>query len=181
MNNKSKKIYIFDLDGVLIDISERIKAVLDYLGLNPYISPSALRGEKKRRFWKYFLSDMFLDYDRPRRVGIELLLDRLKKGIVVIVSGRPTSLKEATLRELKEFNVPVDKIKFFFRGLGDYRREKELKLHFFKIISNMGEIVEVHDDSAEVLDAIWLINPKIKLYLHYDNSYKEYSPGIIME
>lgn len=162
-------IYVFDLDGVIVDPSERIKAVLSRLGLPLDIDVEKLKGSMKRRFWDLFLSPKMLHLDKPRDIGIEVLKDRMKRGKVIIVTGRPISLKKPTIRELMEFGVEIDyKNDIIFRPKGDLRPDYEYKA---SIISMLDNVVEIHDDSIRVLEAIRKVRPHVMLYLHYGNSY----------
>ena len=164
-------IYFFDIDGVLINVRKRIEATLISLGLNPDTDISKLRGSVRRRFWEYFLSERFLHYDEPREVGIRLLADRLKKGSVILLTGRPDSLRYVTLRELSYYGIPISKVKVIFRKKGDFRKDFIFKK---SIVASYDNIAEVHDDSIEVLEAIAKLKKNIKLYLHFNNSYTLY-------
>ena len=162
-------IYVFDLDGVIVDPSERIKAVLLRLGLPLDIDVEKLKGSMKRRFWDLFLSPKMLHLDKPRDIGIEVLKDRMKRGKVIIITGRPISLREPTIRELMEFGVEIDyKSNIIFRPKGDLRPDYEYKASVISVLDN---VVEVHDDSIRVLEAIRKVRPHVMLYLHYGNSY----------
>jgi len=162
-----KKVYVFDVDGVLVDVSEKIKAVMEELGVYAK-DPRDLDAKKRSKFWKLFLSEEYIIYDRPRHIGINLLLDRIEKGHVAIVTGRPSDLKRATLKELKEYGIPVSKISFFFRRKGDFRKDYEVKC---EIVRSLKNVVEVHDDSIEVLEHLARFLKNTKLYLHFNNSF----------
>jgi len=118
-----------------------------------------------------FLSEKYARYDKPRIIGIELLKDRLNKGKVVIVTGRPETLKQLTLEELLKWNIPIHKLTFIFRRKRDRRRDVDFKI---EAIANLGNVVEVHDDAEEFLKKVKEIFPKIKLYLHFDDKFIEY-------
>ncbi|MCD6510214.1 MAG: hypothetical protein J7L11_07520 [Thermoprotei archaeon] len=163
--------YAFDVDGVLVDPRGRIRRVLSYLNLSPDVAPSRLKGSIRRRFWELFLSDRFLCYDKPRATGINLLLERLSRGSVFIVTGRPETMRKSTYMELISYGVPVSKVRMLFRRRGDFRKDYEVKV---ELLGAIPDLVEVHDDSAKVLDAIALLRPRIRLYLHYDDSYMLY-------
>ncbi len=170
-----KHVYVFDLDGVLIDVRERIRKVMEALGIDSIEDPRRLRGRRRRRFWELFLSPRYLSYDRPREIGLRLLRERLEAGgSVVIVTGRPQRLKEYTVRELLSIGVPVDALRIYFRREGDRRKDYEYKAG---IISRIPRVREVHEDSVEVLDVIARLKPEATLYLHYDEYYVVYRRG----
>ncbi|RLF01150.1 MAG: hypothetical protein DRJ63_00160 [Thermoprotei archaeon] len=163
----TRPIYVFDVDGVLVDVSEKISVVMKKLKLDAR-DPEDLDPKIRSRFWRLFLSEDYIIYDKPREIGIDLLLDRLKKGRVVVVTGRPASLRRATILELKSFGLPVSQISFFFRRKGDFRKDYEYKCDVIKSLVN---VIEVHDDSVEVLEALSRILKNTKLYLHFDDSF----------
>ena len=162
-------IYVFDLDGVLVDPSERIREVLFRLGLPLDTNIEKLKGSIRRRFWELFLSPKMLYLDKPRDIGIEILMDRRKRGKIIIVTGRPIVLRKHTIRELMEFGVEINyKNDIIFRPEGDLRPDYEYKA---SVIGKLNNVVEVHDDSIRVLESIRRVKPYATLYLHYDNSY----------
>ncbi|RLE64445.1 MAG: hypothetical protein DRJ38_05490 [Thermoprotei archaeon] len=165
------KVFVFDIDGVLIDVGEKVKAVLKELKLNENLDPRKLDVVNRQKFWRLFLSEKYARYDKPRIIGIELLKDRLNKGKVVIVTGRPETLKQLTLEELLKWNIPIHKLTFIFRRKRDRRRDVDFKI---EAIANLGNVVEVHDDAEEFLKKVKEIFPKIKLYLHFDDKFIEY-------
>jgi len=166
----SLPVYVFDVDGVLIDVNEKIREALKRIGLPEEYPLNNIDPRRKQLFWKYFLSEELIVYDKPRPAGIKLLLDRLEKGQVLVVSGRPENLKKATLKELKIYGVPINKIVPIFRRRGDRRPFTEFKLEIFKSIPN---IVEVHDDMIDVLYAVKRIKPRVKTYLHKGDEFFE--------
>ncbi|MCD6368591.1 MAG: hypothetical protein J7L38_02195 [Thermoproteales archaeon] len=164
------RVYVFDVDGVLVDVRDRLKETLKRLGLSELIKDtSQITGSLRNRFWKIFLSENMLAYDKPRPLGISLLLDRLHEGSVIVLTGRPETLRKATLRELKGFGVPVEKIsQFLFRRRGDRRADYMVKREYLKYFSS---ITEVHDDSIEILYEAKRIHPNARLYLHKNDCY----------
>lgn len=168
--NEGEPVFVFDIDGVLVDVEAKLREVFRQLGLERLkASPDLLDHNLRRKFWKLFLSKEFMVFDRPRRIGIELLLSRLEMGRVVVITGRPQHLRGATIRELKAFGIPVERVFFLFRPKGDYRKDYVLKADFLSRLSN---VIEVHDDSIEVLMEARKIHPHAKLYLHKGNGYE---------
>ncbi|RLF18787.1 MAG: hypothetical protein DRZ82_07655 [Thermoprotei archaeon] len=163
------RTYIFDLDGVLVDPSERLRVTLRKLRLPLDTDVEKLRGSLRRRFWEIFLSPNMLQWDKPREIGIELFHDRRRKGRVIIVTGRPITLRRHTLKELAVFGLEIrDNEDIIFRPKGDIRPDYEYKA---EVISNIDDVVEIHDDSIRVLETLRRIKPFATLYLHYDNGY----------
>jgi len=69
--------YAFDIDGVLVVARRRFEE-----------AKRRSRGNREL-FWRIFLDPAMLSLDEPRETGIGLLRDRVGRGRVVIVSGRP--------------------------------------------------------------------------------------------
>ena len=162
---------MFDLDGVLIDVSLKIKNVLEKLGFDENINPRSLNVVDRQKFWRLFLSEEYIKYDKPRAVGISLLKDRLDKGRIVVVTGRPETLRRITLEELSKWSIPVNRLIFIFRRRGDRRKDVDFKID---VITKLGNVVEVHDDIEEILKKIKEFFPNTKLYLHFNDKYSEY-------
>ena len=123
---------------------------------------------RKNLFWHYFFSEELLALDKPRLIGIQLLLDRLSQGLVAIVTGRPQRLRHITLRQLKMLGIPVKQI-WRLEMQSDSNTRKSIYFKLETILSIYYEgfpVVEVHDDELEVLMAIRRYLPKTRLYLH---------------
>lgn len=123
---------------------------------------------RKNLFWRYFFSEELLALDKPRLIGIQLLLDRLSRGLVAIVTGRPQRLRHITLRQLKMLGIPVKQI-WRLEMQSDSNTRKSIYFKLETILSIYYEgfpVVEVHDDELEVLMSIRRYLPKTRLYLH---------------
>lgn len=155
------KAYCFDMDGVLVDISERLRTANEL-------------SKEGYDFWRLFFSEDLIMLDKPRNVGIELLKDRAKLGSILIITGRPKRLKEITIDQLIRFaGVKPDGI--FMRMDNDYRPSVRLKIELLtRAIKEGYELIELHEDDEEVLKEVKREFPWIKLYLHSDNSFKVY-------
>ncbi|MEM4595492.1 MAG: HAD family acid phosphatase [Thermofilaceae archaeon] len=138
---------VFDIDGVLVDCSERLKRSLEEVGAS---DTSELLGEKRRRFWEVFLSEKYMDADAANPEAVELAWKRRLSGYrVVLVTGRPERLSAATFEQLRRFNVVFDAVVF---RANDYRG----KDHEYKrtVLEELGlRVVELHDDSEQVCAA----------------------------
>jgi len=155
----------FDIDGVLIDNEARYKWSLEKIG-----GYGSLREAKKDIFWKYFLSEEALKYDKPRRIGILLLNIAREKGYkIVIFTGRPLRLKYSTIRQLSSFNIYFDEI--YFRRDNDFRRDFDVKLEIIRGLLYKYSFIEIHDDEREVLEVLRKYLPKAKLYYHISSTY----------
>ena len=155
---KSKYVYVFDIDGVLLDVNERFRIA-----------------QNSDNFWRTFFSEELLELDRPRKIGIEILRDRAQSGLISIITGRPENLRRATINQLKELNIYRLIWRIIMRKRNDKRKSYIVKCEALESLINEGYIVmEVHDDDVEVLIHIRRIFPDIKLFLHEGESVIEF-------
>ncbi len=155
----------FDVDGVLVDISERFN-VAEKL--------SRYSGD----FWNKFFNVDLIRLDRPREVVRELIKYKTEKYGLIIISGRPQKLYHSTLNQLTSF-YNVRPAKIYMRSTYDYRPASIVKLELIEKALNEGfQIIEYHDDEEEVLNVIKHLYPSITLYLHSGASYSVYWESI---
>ncbi|RLE54207.1 MAG: hypothetical protein DRJ40_11390 [Thermoprotei archaeon] len=165
------KAIVVDLDGVLFDVSERIRRCLEEVGVDDL---SKADSKQRRRFWNLFLSPKYMYLDRPNLDVVAHVKLMKRSGYrIIIVTGRvEETQKYATLNQLRRYEIPVDEI--YFRKKGDYRKDYELKLEVIRHLLDVGyEIEEVWDDSERVIEALKNILPNTKLVL-YRNPIAEY-------
>mgnify|MGYP000704592924 FL=1 len=160
------KCAVFDIDGVIFDISARIRATLEELGVDSI--DRVKRNPKLRiKFWKIFLSPKYMYLDKPRFDVINYMHKLKEEGYkIIIVTGRVLeSQGEETEKQLKKYNVPYDEI--YFRRKRDKRKDYEFKTSIIQWLIFRGyEIIEVHEDSEEVINKLKLIIPSAKFHLH---------------
>jgi len=144
---------IFDLDGVLVDSSERYRLC------------ESESGGDRRRFWDCFLSERYMDLDRPREEYVRILRDYLSKGFrIIIVTGRVRETQEAkTLRQLSEWGITYHEI--YFRKAGDYRKDYEFKSEIIEKLSRRYRIAAVFEDSKPVAEALRKLLPDAEIHL----------------
>lgn len=138
----SEPAVVYDVDGVLVDNTERLKRSLEELGA-PSIDSL---GTRKREFWELFLSEKYIHLDKPVQAAIDLAREKSKKHPIVIITGRPEKLARATLEQLKNFGIPYNAV--IFRGDSSYVKDYELKDLAVRELAI--DVLEAHDDSLEV-------------------------------
>lgn len=155
-----KGCYAFDVDGVLVNNDRRLRLAIEL--------SSVLGGN----FHEFFHDENLMNLDGPRLPGIELLKDRASKGCIILITGRPVRLKDITIKQILDFSgVMPDHV--LMRRNGDRRPSVTVKLELLeKVISRGVEILEYHDDDADVINAVKEKFPWIKLYLHEGSSYR---------
>jgi len=137
-----KRCIVFDLDGTLIDSSERFRRCeLESRG-NRY------------RFWECFQSPKYMDFDRPRYGIVKLLLDYRARGYrIIIVTGRCRETQELkTLEQLREWGIEFDEI--YFRSRNDYRKDYVFKSEIIREIGSRCIIEAIYDDSIDVVNTL---------------------------
>lgn len=133
---------VFDIDGVLVDSSERFKRSLEYVGVDRFED----LGSRKREFWEVFLSDRLIHLDKPVPEALSALMDAAGRGPVVIITGRPERMASATMDQLRSMGAVFNAI--IFRSNNSYMKDYELK---DLVVRELGiDVLEAHDDSPEV-------------------------------
>lgn len=105
---------IFDVDGVLVDSTDRFRKAFREAGVTEEEFRKGARAKKK--VWKAFLSEKYLELDKPVESAIKSPRRRGRKGVpVAIITGRRETLAGATVKELERFGVPWD-VAVFING-----------------------------------------------------------------
>uniref|UniRef100_A0A7C4FGY5 Acid phosphatase n=1 Tax=Ignisphaera aggregans TaxID=334771 RepID=A0A7C4FGY5_9CREN len=142
---------VFDIDGVLIDCSERLAKCKE-----------EARGNR-RLFWNCFLSTKYMHLDKPIDFGFEVLRDRLSKSFsVVIITGRTDNMAQKTLEQLK--SMGVEELPIVFRRRGNTTKDYIYKPSTAKKLRL--EVLEVHEDDFEVLKSFKEAYPEARTYLY---------------
>ncbi len=130
-----KNIVIFDLDGTLAIIEERLKE-------------SAMKNGKIN--WKRFFSDELIKKDLPNPPVIKTANLFHQNGFkIYIFSGRSEKTKEATIQWLKKYDVPYDLLKM--RAKNDTRPDEVIKKEFVVELSILKNIFLILDDREKVV------------------------------
>lgn len=160
------KCAIFDIDGVIFDVSDRIKAVLEELGVES-LDKIKYNIKLRNKFWKIFLSPKYMYLDKPRFDVINHMHKLKREGYkIVIVTGRVLETQgEETKKQLEKYNVPYDEI--YFRRRKDKRKDYELKESIIQRLILKGyEIAEVHEDSEDIIRKLKIVIPNARYHLY---------------
>lgn len=128
---------IFDIDGTLLDISDRLKFI-----------------ESKPRDWKKFKDPALKAGDKPIKPVIDILLALNAAGHrIIIASGRSESEKDGTLDSLKRYIPFIDDVPLYLRSDGDYRKDTVVKSAMLDRMLDAGyKPVMVFDDRPSVIE-----------------------------
>ena len=154
---------MFDIDGVICDVSERYARSLEEAGGR---SLRELHSKKRRKFWRVFLSEKYMHLDKPNPRGIELVRLRKRQGyFIVLLSGRRYDTQyKFTLRQLRQWGVPFDRI--FLRPSGLLVKDYVFKGRVLRRLILSGyEVVEFHDDSLEIIEYVRVNFPNMRVIL----------------
>ena len=141
MSGENKIAVIVDLDGTLFSVDKRKE-----------LCEQEANGNKKK-FWACFQSPKYMDYDTLNEQVAQFVRDVYEKGALVVIGTGRSELtqKEATINQLKRYNIPFHDI--YMRPPNDFSKDYELKSRIVNIIQEKykpKEIVII-DDSEEVL------------------------------
>ena len=174
------KLCVFDLDGVVFDVSQRLA-----------IAKSEARDDKEL-FWSIFLREDLIDLDKPRRAAIEAINRCIEKGYhILFLTGRPGRLIDKTIEQLEKIGIalgegiylvtrPPSSSKNIFKPPISVPRllekvdSKVFKLRVLHEISRIYDIVEIHEDDEEILKEVWKKYHQARLYLHIGDEYRVY-------
>tara|TARA_Y100000816_G_C25923651_1_gene481658 strand:+ start:369 stop:821 length:453 start_codon:yes stop_codon:yes gene_type:complete len=130
-----KNIVIFDLDGTLAIIDDRLKK-------------SSMKNGRIN--WKRFFSEDLIKKDLPNPPVIKTANLFHQNGYkIYIFSGRSEKIKEATVQWLKKYDVPYDLLKM--RKKNDNRPDEIVKKEFIEKLSILNEVFVVFDDRNKVV------------------------------
>ena len=148
-----RRVAVFDIDGVLVDVTERMRASLEEVGAGDVCDPDLLRGEQRKRFWDVFLSSKYIHLDRPRRAGIELLNRAREEGkVIVLLSSRRGGMVKDTIKQMTDIGVEWDVLVHRAEGYTrEFARDYEFKRDFVKEYLG-GFVSELHDDFDRIIN-----------------------------
>ena len=165
------KTVIFDIDGVIADISNRLKNSLKELGVSEV---SSIPRFKRKKFWEIFLSSKYMHLDEPITENIQYIRTLKKQGyrIILLTGRREDTQKQPTLKQLETWNVPYDEI--YFRKPGDKRKDVVYKASIVRKLLKRGyEIVEIWDDMEKIAHKLKEIVPNAKIVIYNSNKGKK--------
>jgi len=160
---------VFDVDGTLLDVSERVKRCY------------AESGGSDGAFWGCFLSGRYLDLDKPNLEVVEHARRLKNSGVrIVVVTGRWETLRERTLSQLAEAGVEPDEV--YFRPAGDSRPHHVYKAEtVLKLLERGYRLLEVWDDSESVVRELSRALPPSVVIVHYKRGLQPEARRVLRE
>lgn len=165
-NLREKKIIVYDIDNTLVDVSHRYYKSLEESGLDPHTNIRKLSPRIRNRFWKVFLSNKYMHLDKPDRKEIDRLNKLYDEGYgIILVTGRPETLRKDTMKQLDRFGVKYHVL--IMRPKNNREPDKIYKVNLIREMVGLGlDIHEYHEDDPATVEIVTKEFPWIKIYKH---------------
>ncbi|MEW1612768.1 MULTISPECIES: hypothetical protein [unclassified Streptomyces] len=132
MNNDTRPLAVFDLDGTLADTAHRQHFL-----------------EGARRDWSGFFAAA--PHDPPLAEGVALVLSSAEECETVYLTGRPERCRRATVEWLNRQGLPEGQL--FMRGNDDRRPARRTKLEILRRLGRSREVRMLVEDDELVCGA----------------------------
>lgn len=126
--------FVFDLDGTVCDVKHRRQ----WVATQP----------KNWDAWNAGISE-----DTPNVAVLETLIALSEKFDIVLVSGRGSEYRQATVDWLRKWGVKYSDL--FMRPAGDFRSDDDIKSELADEVEKTYKIMGVFDDRKRVVD-MWI-------------------------
>jgi hypothetical protein len=160
-------VIICDIDGTVLDVNDRIAAVLTEIGVEAGESPSRVADTLQRpyrsRFYDLFLSEKYTHLDKPVPEVVAFLRDiQLSTGLpVVYLSGRPDWMTRSTRTALDSLGLEYHEIVLRPRK---QRMRKTTEFKVDAVRTRDYQPKHIVDDDAEILTAFATAFPDATLH-----------------
>ena len=162
------EVIVSDIDGTVLNVSERIRAVLEEIGApaakDSIRAADTLRGSMRSRFFTVFLSEKYTHLDTPIPAVIAMLKEQqLRTGLpVVFLTGRPSSMRKSTKGALAATGIAYEELILRPRSR-QMQRTTEFKVEALR--SREYDPKVIFDDDREILAAFAASFPAAVLHL----------------
>lgn len=147
----AEKSVVYDLDGTLIDVSERLSKSLEEVGVQ---SLEEISDEDYEKVMSVFNSKKYIDLDKPKENVINELKSDAEENYVIILTGRPKSMDKITKNQMSNFDIPYDEIIHVNEDIRDIKYTAENKKREISKLVKQYDIVKFVDDMEENLKAV---------------------------
>lgn len=173
------KIVVYDLDGTLLDVSERLNKAKEEAGVQDLDNAT---DEEYEKVMSIFNSVKYIDFDKPKENVVNQLRQEANKYGVFIMTGRTKDMSRATKNQLNEFDIPYDEIIHVNENLRDVNQTAENKALEIKKLSDNYEIIKFVDDEeenrkkvAEIIGEDKVFSPDTQNKVVRENKEKQYT------
>lgn len=146
---KDSKIALFDLEGAVLDISEKRRRVMLELGYSPSTRPSDINDEEIMHKYRDLMSaPRFIAHEQVTPEGREKVSEQQKLGRVPvgISPSRKDHALEATRARLANLGVPI--FHLILREPGNHETDSRFKIKWATRLMANYDIVEFFDRDA---------------------------------
>jgi phosphoglycolate phosphatase-like HAD superfamily hydrolase len=126
-------LVVFDIDGVLADVSHRVHHV-----------------ERRPKDWAAFFGAAHAD--PPLAEGVALAREVADEHSLLYLTGRPESLRRVTEQWLERHELPPGRL--LMRRAGDYRPARVMKLDVVRALHARETVHAVVDDDPSVVTVL---------------------------
>ena len=144
------KAVIFDIEGVLIDVSKRLKLCLEEVRKKfgkVITSYKELRGNARKYFWDCFMSERYIEFDRPLECNIELAKKLQENYKLILITGARDEIARVHEKKLRSYGL---KFIIYSRPRGNRLPSMIFKRKIVEELINEGyEIEKVFEDNEE--------------------------------
>ena len=130
---RAEGVTVFDIDGVLADVSHRLHHIA-----------------RRPKDWSAFFAAA--GEDPPLAEGVQLARAAAAESAVAYLTGRPEWLRKVTRAWLEQHELPPGDL--HMRGGGDYRPARATKIERLRDIQRATEVRVVVDDDPAVVAAL---------------------------
>jgi len=127
------EVTVFDIDGVLADVSHRLHHVA-----------------RRPKDWDAFFGAA--DADPPLADGVELARQAATESVVAYLTGRPEWLRAVTADWLARHGLPDGEL--YMRRRGDFRPARIAKLELLRMLHRRQPVRALVDDDPDVVAAV---------------------------
>lgn len=146
------KAIIYDLDGTLIDVNERLKKSMEEVGVEGDLREAS--DEEYNEVMSIFNSKKYIDLDKPKENVIKQFNKEGEENYAIIMTGRPKSMDKITKKQLDNFDISYDEIIYVNENFIDIETTAEAKKEAVKELQKQYEIVKFVDDMEENRTAV---------------------------
>lgn len=133
MSPATREVTVFDIDGVLADVSHRLHHL-----------------ERRPKDWDGFFAAAHLD--PPLTQGVELARRTAAETEIAYLTGRPERLREVTQAWLDRHGLPAGRL--LMRGSGDRRPARVAKLELLRALHRRTPVRAMVDDDPAVVTVL---------------------------
>lgn len=133
MSPATSEVTVFDIDGVLADVSHRLHHI-----------------ERRPKDWEAFFAAA--GEDPPLPEGVDLARRAAEETVVAYLTGRPEWLRDVTQQWLDRHGLPAGRL--VMRRPGDRRPARQTKLELLRAVHQRTPVRAMVEDDPAVVEVL---------------------------